>query len=52
MNIESYLTKQGQSLANHTKAPFTTNYRPETDVSPELDNTDAAYYMSLIGVAR
>jgi hypothetical protein len=29
-----------------------TSYRPELDVSPELQPTDAAYYMSLIGVLR
>ena len=27
-----------------------TTYRPELDVSPELKDADAAYYMSLIGI--
>ena len=31
---------------------MTTEYRAEIDVSPELNATDAAYYQSLIGVAR
>ena len=29
-----------------------TSYFPELDVSPELQPTDAAYYMSLIGIIR
>ena len=29
-----------------------TSYRPELDVSPELNASDAVYYMSLIGVLR
>jgi hypothetical protein len=29
-----------------------TLYRPELDVSPELEPTEAAYYQSLIGVLR
>ena len=28
------------------------DYRPEIDVSPELDATDAAYYQSLIGILQ
>ena len=31
---------------------MTTDYRAEINVSPELDATDAAYYQSLIGVAK
>ena len=27
-------------------------YRPEIDISPELNATDAAYYQSLIGILR
>ena len=28
------------------------DYRPEVDISEELDATDAAYYQSLIGIVR
>jgi hypothetical protein len=31
---------------------MTTSYRPELDVSPELDPEDASYYQSLIGILR
>ena len=33
-------------------SPFTTGYRPEVDVTDELNSTDAAYYQSLIGILR
>ena len=31
---------------------MTTSYRPELDITPELDPTMASYYMSLIGILR
>lgn len=34
------------------ESPWTSNYRPETDTSPELSPLQAAYYQSLIGVLR
>jgi hypothetical protein len=57
-NVEAYLTKQAKLLNSKwklpTKAetPMQTSYRPELDISPELEPTDAAYYQSLIGVLR
>ena len=33
-------------------APMSNGYRPELDESDELDEVDAAYYQSLIGVLR
>ena len=33
-------------------APVSNEYRPELDESEELDEVDAAYYQSLIGVLR
>ncbi len=56
--VEAYLTKQTKLLNSKwklpTKAetPMQTSYRPELDVSPELEPTEAAYYQSLIGVLR
>ena len=31
---------------------MSTDYRPEIDISTELDAADASYYQSLIGVLR
>jgi len=51
-NVEEYLKKRGQSLPAKAPAPFATGYRPEIDVTDELNMTDAAYYQSLIGILR
>ena len=51
-NVEQYLAKHNQKLPNKAKASFTSNYRPETDLSEELGNEDTAYYQSLIGILR
>ena len=51
-NVESYLKEKGQVLPKKALAPFVANYRPELDVSPELNDTDASYYQSLIGILR
>ena len=51
-NVETHLKASGESLPIRAKSPFSTGYRPEIDVSPELDATDAAYYQSLIGILR
>ena len=51
-NIENYLKEKGKSLARHMKAPFSADYKPELDVSPELGPADAAHYQSLIGILR
>jgi hypothetical protein len=50
-----YLAKQlklGNSkwkLPEKAETPMQTSYRPELDVSPELEPNEAAYYQSLIG---
>ena len=51
-NVEEYLDRRGMKLRKGTKTPMVTNYRPECDVSPELDDTTASYYASLIGILR
>lgn len=33
-------------------SPFPSDYRPELDVSAELNDSDANYYQSLIGILR
>ena len=54
-NVESYLEKRegrAWSLPSKAETPLKTTYRPELDVSMELNPTDASYYQSLIGVLR
>ena len=54
-NVEEYLKKRGDgrwSLPAKAETPIRSTYRPELDVSPELDAEDASYYQSLIGVLR
>ena len=52
INVKKHLTTQGSKLPNKAIAPFTTNYFPEIDISPELGITNAVYFQSLIGILR
>jgi hypothetical protein len=52
---KSILTKRDDvnwKLPTRAETPIQTSYRPELDVSPELQPIDAAYYISLIDVLR
>ena len=51
-NVESYLAKKDLKLAARAETPIQTSYRPELDVSDELQPGDASYYQSLIGILR
>ncbi len=51
-NVQDHLAQEGKSLPKKVKAPWTPNYRPETDTTPELKPKDASYYQSLIGTLR
>jgi hypothetical protein len=51
-NVESHLSEKNEKLPSRSKSPWPVNYRPETDITPELNPTDAAYFQSLIGVLR
>ncbi len=54
-NVEEYLSKRDDvnwNLPKKAETPMQTSYRPELDISPELQPADAAYYMSLIGMLR
>jgi hypothetical protein len=51
-NVEDYLQRDGKSLPKRANAPFTSNYRPEVDITAELDPLQSAYYQSLIGILR
>ena len=51
-NVEEHLDKTGEKLPNRVRSPWPSNYRPESDVTPELPPIKAAYFQSLIGVLR
>ena len=50
-NVEDYAAKRGWKLPR-AQTPISTVYRPELDVSRELNNSDSSYYQSLIGLLR
>ena len=54
-NVETYLMSEDSKhwkMPNKADTPLTTTYRPELDISRELNVADAAYYQSLIGILR
>ena len=51
-NVEEYLAKRGKSLTPKASDVIPKGYRPEIDVTPELDPGEASYYQSLIGIMR
>jgi len=51
-NVEDYLRERHLQLPTKSNTPLSSNYRPEIDVSPELNEIDAAYYQSVIGILR
>ena len=51
-NVEEYMKGKGSSLPKKATSPIKQDYRPELDISPELNVSDAAYYQSLVGVLR
>ena len=51
-NVERHLQEIGGKLPTKATTPLSSDYRPEVDVSNELEAEEAAYYQSLIGVLR
>ena len=51
-NVESHLRKKGKGLKAKARNVLPRDYRPEVDVSEELEAEEASYYQSLIGVLR
>jgi hypothetical protein len=51
-NVKDYnvKTRPGVKLAKRASGPFLTGYIPELDSTPELNDTDATFYQSQIGV--
>jgi hypothetical protein len=51
-NVEKYLNLKGGKLPTKAETPIQTCYRPELDISPELNDINAAYFQSKIGILR
>lgn len=52
-NVEDQLAKTGEKLPTRVRSPcWPCNYRPESDLSPELSSDKATYFQFLIGVLR
>ena len=50
-NVEEFFKNyERYTFPRHCNTPFTTSYLPELDVSLELNQNEASYYMSLIGI--
>ena len=51
-NDEEHLAKTWEKLPYKAPTPLSSNYHPEIDVSPELEEIKASHFHSLIGVLR
>ena len=51
-NVVTYLEKRNSRLATKAPTPLSSGYRPEVDISPEVEAAEASYYHSLIGILR
>lgn len=49
-NVENHLASIGKKLPAKADTPIQTSYRPELDITPELEPDEASYYQSLIGI--
>ena len=50
--VEDVLERKGNSLPNKCVTPFSSGYRPELNVSPELKVDGMQYFQELIGMLR
>lgn len=50
--LENELQAAGKRLSTKASTPLASGYRPELDVSPELDDKRATYYQGLVGILR
>jgi hypothetical protein len=48
--VEEHLQAKREKLPYKAPTPLSSGYRPEIDISPELNNNNAMYYHSLIGI--
>ncbi len=49
-NVEDHLAKAGEKYPYKPPTPFSSGYHPGIDVSPELRETEASNFHSLVGV--
>ena len=51
-NVQIWLKERGLELKKGTRSVLPSDYRPELDITEELDSESASYYMSQISVLR
>jgi hypothetical protein len=51
-NVREMLEEEGRGLRSTAKTPFMSGYRPELDVTDELDSNMSSRYSQLIGILR
>lgn len=51
-NVENKLKEQDKQLPKRADTPMVSNYRPEEDISAELQGADHTYFQELIGILR
>ena len=51
-NVEEQLKSHGRQLNANQKSPFMSGYRPEMDISPELNDKQVNLYQEMIGCLR
>jgi hypothetical protein len=51
-NLEFHLEQMGKRLPTKVTTPLSSNYRPEIDASPYLDDDFTTFYQQLIGTLR
>ena len=51
-NVETYLKKLDMKVPKKDPTSFASGYRPELDITPDMDAKEAAYYQSLIGILK
>ena len=51
-DVNKNLMAHGRELNANQRSPFTTGYRPELDVSLELNDENFSYFQELIGILR
>ena len=49
-NVVTYLKSKEEKLVAQAPTPLSNGYRPEIDMSPELQPAEASYFQSLIGI--
>ena len=49
-NVEKHMAQRNLALIKKASIPITTDDSPDLDGSEELDETEATYYQSLIGI--